>query len=70
MRIRRKRREPDGAIAAARAHTQEALVTAEHQRDREVSKLRDERTAVVEPLRREKNINHLSELAMRALRGE
>lgn len=62
-----KRGERDPALTAAVEQVRVSLTEAERRRDRELRKLREERGAVIQPLRSVHTANHLSELAMKAL---
>lgn len=61
------RRERDPALTVAAEQAQASLTEAQRRRDMEQRKLREERGAVIQPLRDVHAVNHLSDLAMKAL---
>lgn len=73
MRWRRKKKTTvatvtDPELEAARKATAERLRAARNHRDQQLAKLHEERQSVTEPLKELVNRNHLSELALEALR--
>lgn len=67
FRRKKGKRQVDPALAAAQAATQVSLTSARARRDKEYRKLREE-GGVVRDLREIRSVNHLAELAIRALR--
>lgn len=67
---RRKRRTQSAALAVATAQAEASLASAQLLRDREMHKMRQERSAIVQPLAELHQANHFAEIIRATLRGD
>lgn len=66
--FRRRRKTPDGELAAQHEEASARLASAVERRDAERRKLREEERTLVRPMRQERQANHFAELATNAFR--